>query len=186
MSDSTQESLWVLRAQVGDRGALDLLLQAVQGTLLRYLQNMLSDASLADDVLQDVLLILCRKLGTLREPRLFRPWAFRIASREAVRRLRRERRWRNENRELKECLNGEPPPDSAFDHTFEMELVKQSLSTLSPAVRAVIVLHYFECMTLSEVGTVLSLPEGTVKSRLAYGLKSLRRKLRGAGQGGGE
>ena len=47
---------------------------------------------LSEDSLQDVFVILCRKLIWLREPTYFRSWAYRIASREAVRRVKREKR----------------------------------------------------------------------------------------------
>jgi RNA polymerase sigma-70 factor (ECF subfamily) len=48
---------------------------------------------------------------------------------------------------------------------------------LSPASRAVLVLHFQEEMQLDEVAAVLEIPLGTVKSRLAYGLRTLRRYL---------
>ena len=48
---------------------------------------------------------------------------------------------------------------------------------LSPASRAVLVLHFQEEMPLAEVAAVLDLPLGTVKSRLAYGLKALRQQI---------
>ena len=49
---------------------------------------------------------------------------------------------------------------------------------LSPASRAVLVLHFREEMPLAHVAAVLEIPIGTVKSRLAFGLKSLRKELR--------
>ena len=75
---------WVLRAQCHDREALEALLRSVQPSLRRYLYG-LAGARDIDDLLQDVLVIVCRKLGMLEEPKLFRPWTFRIASREAFR-----------------------------------------------------------------------------------------------------
>ena len=94
MESGKQEARWVLRAQSGDRQALDSLFRAVQSPLYRYLLRLLSDPSLAEDVLQDVFLLIYRKLRWLRDPRLFRCWAYRIASREAFRKLKKERRWR--------------------------------------------------------------------------------------------
>jgi len=48
-------------------------------------------------------------------------------------------------------------------------------AALSPASRAVLILHFQEDMPLAEVAAVLEIPVGTVKSRLAYGLTALRR-----------
>src|SRR5689334_12786231 len=85
------ETIWALRAQCGDRGALELLLRSVQPPLHRYVRRLTGDAD-ADDVVQDVLVAIARHIVWLIEPRLFRPWAFRIASRAAFSHLRRVRR----------------------------------------------------------------------------------------------
>ena len=92
MVTSTQEMQWVLRAQCNDREALEALLRSVQPSLRRYLSG-LAGATDADDLLQDALVIVVRKLGMLEDPKLFRPWSFRIASREAFRHIRKRRLW---------------------------------------------------------------------------------------------
>jgi DNA-directed RNA polymerase specialized sigma24 family protein len=89
----TDETACVLRAQCGDRDALELLLRRLQPRLHRYLSRLVG-VDQAPDVLQDVLVSIARKLTWLAEPRLLGPWAFRIASRAAFRHLRRQRRWR--------------------------------------------------------------------------------------------
>lgn len=73
-----QEALWVLRAQCNDREALESLLRSVQPSLHAYLRTIVG-ADNADDALQDVLVLLYRKLAGLENPEVFRPWAFRIA-----------------------------------------------------------------------------------------------------------
>jgi len=68
-----------------------------------------------------------------------------------------------------------PAPEAPPDNALLAELLDAEL--LSPASRAVLVLHFQEEMQLDEVAAVLEIPIGTVKSRLAYGLKSLRKYL---------
>src|SRR5688572_24367693 len=75
----------VLRSQAGDRRALEDLLREAQEMLRPYVVSMMGDPFGGSDVLQDVLLIIYRKLGNLREPRAFVGWARRIASREVYR-----------------------------------------------------------------------------------------------------
>jgi RNA polymerase sigma factor (sigma-70 family) len=82
----------VLRAQCNDREALEALLRSVQPSLRRYLAGLAGPTD-ADDLLQDVLVIVIRKLGMLDDPKLFRPWSFRIASREAFRHIRKRSLW---------------------------------------------------------------------------------------------
>ncbi len=166
-----QEMFLVLRAQAGDREALDELLQLVQEPLYRYIVSLMNSRALAEDILQEVFILIYRKLRWLRDPELFRPWAYRIATREAFKHLKRERRWAESS--VDEAVLEELPAP-ARDH-LTPELVAQLVEQVSPASRAVIVLHYLHEMQLDEVADVLGVALGTVKSRLAYGLGSLRK-----------
>ncbi len=173
MEISKQEIRWVLRAQTGDREALDELFRLVQEPLYRYIVSLVNSRTLAEDILQEVFILIYRKLRWLREPELFRPWAYRIATREAFKHLKRERRWSDQSVD-ETALEDVPvlPRDA-----LTPELISQLVSQVSPASRAVIVLHYLHEMPLGEVADVLGLALGTVKSRLAYGLDSLRKQL---------
>jgi RNA polymerase sigma-70 factor (ECF subfamily) len=165
-----QEAQWVLRAQCGDSEALELVLRGIYPPLRRYLQGLVG-ASDADDVLQDALIAVARKLGQLAEPELLRPWAFRIASRAGFRHLKRRRRWSGDDVGLDELAAPEPPPPN------ELVSALSTMEGISPASRAVLALHFGEELSLSEVATILDVPLGTVKSRLAYGLRALRKQL---------
>jgi RNA polymerase sigma-70 factor (ECF subfamily) len=169
---TTQEALWVLRAQSGDREPLEHLLRGVQPALRRYLLGLVGPSD-ADDVLQEVLIIVARKLDGLEDPQLFRPWAFRIATRAAWRYLKRHRRVEPQADES--ALDEIPARESQPSGELLEELL--TAEALSPASRAVLVLHFKEEMSLPEIAAVLEIPLGTVKSRLAYGLSALRTEL---------
>ena len=176
MESGKQEIRWVLHAQAGDRAAFDELLQSVQLPLYRYIISLTGDVSLSEDILQEVFVLIYRKLGWLREPELFRPWAYRIATRETFKWLKREKQWKEQerNEELLQAIPAQP------EEHFAAELLPQLpqlLALLSPASRAVIVLHYLHELTLDEIAAVLGVAIGTVKSRLSYGLTSLRQQL---------
>lgn len=172
---SERESWWVLQAQSGSREALDELFKSVQAPLFRYIVSIVTDKHLAEDILQEVFMRIYRKLSWLREPHAFRAWSYQIATREAFRYLKRERLWTEQIRD-EGVLNVMP----VAEPVYSPELVKQLpelVGDLSPASRAVIVLFYLHEMSLIETAAVLEIPVGTVKSRLAYGLESLRRRL---------
>lgn len=173
MATSKQEAQWVLRAQCGDREALELLLRSMQPQLRRYLQRLVGPSA-ADDVLQEALILVSRKLRWLEAPEAFRPWAYRVASRVAFRHLKKEKRWSEQVRD--EAVLDEIP---AAEAAVPRELLPQLLQSdaLSAASRAVLVLHFQEEVSLPEVAAILEIPLGTVKSRLAYGLAALRKKL---------
>ncbi len=179
MTNPDKENWWVLRAQSGDLEALNELMKAVQEPLYRYIYSLVGQQHLAEDILQEAFIRINRKLGWLREPEMFRPWAFRIATNETFRRLKQERRWSDQVRD-EDALKAIPAPPPREEFAPEVvERLPQLLENLSPASRAVIVLYYLNEMSLEEVAEVLAIPMGTVKSRLAYGLESLRRRLRG-------
>jgi RNA polymerase sigma-70 factor (ECF subfamily) len=167
MADA-QERRLVLRAQSGDREAFDQLLLDLGPRLLRYVTRVTGDAALAEDVVQETFIAIVRKISWLNDPSLFRAWAYRIASREAFRLLRKSRRYVEPVEEL--ALHEEPTDP------WQRERLLASLEQLSPASRAVVTLHYLEEMPLAEVAAILDLPLGTVKSRLSYGLAQLRKE----------
>ena len=172
MDSSKREQQWVLRAQVRDREAMELLLRSVQPSLQRFLRGLVG-ATDADDVVQEVLIQICRKLFWLRAPELFRPWAFRIASRAGVRHLKKNKRW-TERALDDSVLETMPARDLPIDELTEVVFNSPALSNAS---RAVLILHFLEEMTLPEVAAILEIPLGTVKSRLGFALNTLRKHI---------
>ena len=161
-------------AQSGDRRALDLLLRDHQAPLYRHACAIIGDPDLALDALQASLLIIARRLGTVRDPRWFRAWAYRITTRESLRAARRRGRDRS-------LFDGEVPVETLGaaaagegDAAELPPLWAERLAELPPGAQIVLRLHYLEEMRLAEIAEALEMPLGTVKSRLAYGLARLR------------
>src|SRR5262245_25145279 len=93
MESGKQETWLALRAQAGDREAFDQLFRLLQEPLYRYIFSLVGARAPAEDILQEVFILIYRKIRWLREPELLRPWVYRIATREAFKHLKRERRW---------------------------------------------------------------------------------------------
>jgi RNA polymerase sigma-70 factor, ECF subfamily len=163
----------VLRAQCDDRESLECLLRCVQPRLLRFISGIVGPFH-AEDVVQDVLVLVCRKIKDLHAPELFRPWVYRIASRQAFRKLNNERRWADGALEPS-ALDDIPAKNVLPSGELLLELL--SMDQLSTGTRAVLALHFQEELTLTEVAAILELPLGTVKSHLAYGLSVIRRHI---------
>jgi RNA polymerase sigma-70 factor, ECF subfamily len=171
---ATTDLILILRAQQGEREALDELLRQHQERLYRYIAGVVGNAATAEDVLQETFLRIARKLRWLSEPGYFRAWSFRIASREAFRALRAVR----PNVPLDDVDESRLPVGVPSLSQAEIDELRETVAVLSPRSRAVIQLHYFEELPLDEVALALEIPLGTVKSRLAYGLEQLRRTYR--------
>jgi RNA polymerase sigma-70 factor, ECF subfamily len=166
------QTLLVLLAQTGDRTALEQLLRGAYAPLRRYITHLVG-AALADDILQETSLQIFRKLPFLREPAVFRPWTFRIASRIAFSHLKHARRW-------------QPLDEAPLEHLTTLdpclgELPDESFLTLldhvSAASRAVLLLRYQHDLSIEESAAILEIPIGTAKSRLHYGVATLRKYL---------
>ena len=169
------EILMVLLAQQGDVAAFEELLRRLHGPLRQYVNRMVG-ASDADDVMQDSAIRLYRNIRYLRDPVVFRAWAFRIATRIALTYLKRAERWRQ--------LEGDPDliraiavvPSSEHEQ-FDRDYLEW-IDRVSPASRAALLLHYEQHLSLEETAAILDVPVGTVKSRLSYGLASIRNQLK--------
>jgi RNA polymerase sigma-70 factor, ECF subfamily len=151
--------------------ALEQLLRNSHAPLRRYITR-LAGADLADDILQETSIQIFRKLQFLREPAVFQAWTLRIASRIAVSHLKRAHRWQPLDDSPLGAFTPNPdlgdPPDAAF---FSL------LDRVSPASRAVFLLHYQHDLSLEETAAILDIPVGTAKSRLHYGVATLRKHL---------
>ena len=170
-SPPSDQTLLVLLAQTGDRTALEQLLRNCHAPLRRYI-NRLAGADLADDILQETSIQIFRKLPFLREPAVFHAWTLRIASRIAIIHLKRGHRWQTLDDAPLGTFTPAPdlggPPDAAF---------LSLLDHVSPASRAVLLLHYQHDLSLEETAAILDVPVGTAKSRLHYGVATLRKFL---------
>jgi RNA polymerase sigma-70 factor (ECF subfamily) len=163
----------VLRAQSGDRQALESLLRAVQHPLFRHLQGVTRNDADAAELLQEALMQIYRRLRTLREPTLFRPWCYRIATRAAYKLFQRQKKLPTTSGQDALADVEAPPPRKTLVHELGRDL-HELVAEVSAASRSVLLLHYEEELTLREIAEALGVPIGTVKSRLAYGIAALR------------
>ena len=165
------ELILVALAQNGDTDALEALLRGFYRPLRAFVTPLVGPSH-ADDVLQEIALIIFQNLRYLRHPAAFRSWAFRLASRRAFRYLKRETRWKPLDLDVIASLPAPPPLPEAL----EPGLLK-TIEQVSPASRAVLLLHYQQGLSIEETALVLDIPVGTAKSRLAYGVSVLRKLI---------
>lgn len=164
------------RSQLGDRAALEALLRALEPRLLAHIRTITRDRDVSADALQETLVLICRRLATLREPEWIRAWAYRIASREAFRAARAARGHRDES--IYESIDVPAPVPQHLDPESDLlaELPAR-LSEVPHAAQIVLRMRYLQELSQQEIAEALDIPLGTVKSRIAYGLSVLRRTM---------
>jgi RNA polymerase sigma-70 factor (ECF subfamily) len=160
----------IVRAQAGDLRAFKQLLHALEPPLRSYVGRLVGARPIVDDVLQEAFVRIWRGLGWLNDPALFRPWAYRIATREAHRAMRSELRREETRADASELETLQ----ARFDDPAVRLDAERCLAQVTPLARTVLAAHYFEGLSLEEVAAVTDAPLGTVKSRLASGLAQLR------------
>ena len=164
--------LLVEQAQRGDHGAFALLVGRLSERLYGIAVRITGDPGSADDAVQDGLIDAWRQLPRLREPGLFDNWITRIVVRKSVRDTVRARR---APRPLGSATDWAQADSAA--RIAERDAMDQAFATLKPDHRAVLVLRYYMGFEPTQIAEALSLPAGTVRSRIHYALSSLRGQL---------
>jgi RNA polymerase sigma factor (sigma-70 family) len=168
-----QRSL-VERAGEGDHDAFAALVRASIARLDAAARLILRDPELARDAVQETLVQAWRDLPGLRDPDRFDAWIHRITIRSCLTILRRRRR---RVIEVELTPTADMPTADAGSLVVDRDQVERALNQLDPAMRAVVVAHYFLDQPLPEVAAALGIPLGTAKSRLHRSLQAMRAEL---------
>jgi RNA polymerase sigma-70 factor (ECF subfamily) len=161
----------VSRAQHGDEEAFALLAVAVGNGLLAVAHRILRDVDLAKDATQQALLSIWRDLPQLRDPARFEAWSYRVLVRECYSEGRRTRAWSSAPRLL---AADAPDTTDALGDVHDRDQLERAFRRLSVEHRAVVVLHYYQDLSIDEIADTLGVPAGTVKSRVHHAMRGLR------------
>jgi RNA polymerase sigma-70 factor (ECF subfamily) len=144
------------------------LILPLENKMYRVARTVLhSDADCADAI-QEALLRAWKKMPQLKDGSLFEPWLMRILLRECYRLIGRNKNQGN-------VLAFEEAYSGDIDLSLDM---RRMLDTLPYHERIVLILHYTLDYGVKEVADMLSIPQGTVKSRLARGRQHLAEKIK--------
>jgi RNA polymerase sigma-70 factor, ECF subfamily len=161
----------VEQARRGDREAFAVLVHQVSDQLYAVAQRILRDPSLAEDALQNALVLAWRRIPHLREPDRFEAWIHRILVNACYDESQRARPWVAAIRVLP--MDGPSTPDGTGAIADRDEL-ERAFRRLPVDQRAVFVLHHYLGLPLVEIADMLSIPAGTARSRLHYATRALR------------
>ena len=163
----------VERAKAGDHEAFSTLVKASFPRLYGVANLILRDPDRAQDAVQEALVQAWRHIGALRDPEAWDAWLHRLTVRACYRWARQVKR-RNLV-ELHVVADPEPEPSGDFSLSVaERDRIGRELGHLPIDQRAVMVLHFYLDLPLTDAAEILDVPVGTVKSRLNRGLSALR------------
>ncbi|MBS4728828.1 sigma-70 family RNA polymerase sigma factor [Mycobacterium sp. SM1] len=149
--------------------------------LWRYALRLTGDPGRAEDVVQETLLRAWQHPEVTGDTdRSARAWLFTVA-RNMIIDERRSPRFRNQAGSLDDPSAPERLTPDEVDAALDRLLIADAMAQLSAEHRAVIDRCYYRGWTTAQVAADLQIPEGTVKSRLHYGLRALRLMLQEMG-----
>jgi RNA polymerase sigma-70 factor, ECF subfamily len=164
----------VVAAQSGDQTAFVDLIRPRSPRLLAMAQRIVQDPELAEDTLQDALVIAWRDIRSLREPERFDAWLRRLVVNLCIRQATRERRRTASLRLLP--MDGPSAPDELYSVAIRDQL-ERGFRRLQPIQRATLVLHHLVGYSPAEIAETLGIPAGTARSRLYNAQLAMRAAL---------
>ena len=175
--NNEQELLY--RYVAGDKEAFREIVKRYKDPLYAFLRRFLNQQSLVEEAFQETFLQLYRSRKTFERDKPIRPWLFTIAANKAKDVLRKQQRQETvsigamaEPAELSvdDVVNSlksyEITPYDEAEKTERAEKVRQIIAQMPENLREILILAYFEQFSYKQMADILSIPIGTVKSRL--------------------
>lgn len=186
MSDSGEHELFE-KAKTGNNAAFDRLQATLDASVRRFVRRLVGISEAEDDIVQDAFLALYMNLERLESSEHLRPFLFRVVRNRCYDTLRQQGRFQLVPLDV-------DSKDSAVDLSFLADLRKQpdeelhwkllhaevqkAIDRLPEVQRQAIILYCEEDLTYTQIAEAMATDIGTVKSRIFYGRKNLRKLLK--------
>jgi RNA polymerase sigma factor (sigma-70 family) len=170
------ETALVAAAARGDTRAFDIMFRLYRPRLARFLRRVTRHAPLAEEVLNDTMLVVWHKAGTFNGHCKVSTWIFAIAYRKA---LKARRRHYGAVRAHPDTESTSAAPERELLRLELSARIDSAMRTLSAEQRAVVELTYFHGFGYPEIATIVRCPLGTVKTRMLHARRRLGRLLAG-------
>jgi len=189
-SELTDEMLLLGYRSTGDHALFEQLVKRYEQPLYSYLRRYLGNSEMAEDVFQSTFLQVHVKCAQFQSGRKVHPWLYRIATNQAIDALRRRRcrpalsldvwcRWQDGHTQPWIDVMADDDP-GALAHLERQEAqsgTTRALNQLPEPLKQVVILVFFEGLKYREAAEVLSIPLGTVKSRMHAALRRLQESI---------
>ena len=177
---------WVKQAQKGDSTAFEQLVLTHQNQIYRLCFRMVGNAEDAADMVQEAFLKAWRNLDRFQGDAAFSTWLYRLASNCCLDFLRSQKRrptvsMTSEDEEGEEqtveVADNSATPEETLLQKEEQREIAQAMASLDEEQRQILTLRVVNDLSYTEIAELLTIKEGTVKSRIARARENLRKKL---------
>lgn len=175
----------IIKAQAGDQEAMEELLRRAHTPVSYQCRKMLRDPRDAEDMTQEILLVIYGRLDKLKEPAAFWGWINTITVTRCVNALKRgkvdlqfseDEDGHSVLDDLEE-LDEQQVPDKALDNAETTRMIEEIVNGLPEAQRICVLMYYYDEMSVRDIAETVGVPENTVKSRLNYARKAIKEQV---------
>lgn len=183
-----QEKLTALvrGVQNGDEAAFTELYQSFYNDIYYFARKTVGDADTACDITQETFVEVFRTIRDLREPAAFVTWMHRIAYHQCTRHFKKKKEILVEEDEDGNTLfdtladeSEDASPSDVYEKEELCRVVQSMVQELSEEQRAAVVLYYYDELPVSRIAEIQGVSEGTVKSRLNYARRAMKKSVEG-------
>jgi len=170
-TDEIVDELLVLQCQSGSKKAMTLLVGRYHLKLCKHAYWYTHDIDASKDIVQDCWTTILRKINGLRDPKRFGSWSRRIVTRKSLDYMHRVKKDRDQLKTISLDIYDD---QLGSEKEHQIKKLHQAITGLPRDQQLVIRLFYTEDYSLREIGTVLEISTGTVKSRLYHAREKLK------------
>lgn len=183
--DKQRQTELVKKAQQGDSEALNELIGDCYQDIYYFALKTVKNEDIAGDVAQESCIEIMTTLDKLREPAAFAVWSRRITYHQCMRYFRETKNevQLEENEDGETILDVLPDdsddviPEKVVEDKEFQQTMRDLIDSLPDEQRSALLLYYYEKMSVKEIADIQETTEGTVKSRLNYGRKAVKKKV---------
>nr|WP_252236780.1 sigma-70 family RNA polymerase sigma factor [Clostridium sp. CH2] len=170
----------IIRCKLGEKEAFQELLQIVEKKALATAYFLSGKRGIAEDILQETYMKCFMEIDKLKDPEAFKVWFFRILVRTGWKMSKKQSMLvptdiTSENETL--FYNEKQNEENIIDTYETKHIVKSAINNLSENLKTVVILYYFNDMSIEEISKVTGCFKATVKSRLFYARGALKKQL---------
>ncbi len=161
----------VKKAQKGDKKSFEKIIMEIIDNLYRVAYGILKNQEDASDAISNATLKAYEKIETLRQLEFFKTWITRILINECNIIIKQKQK-------VTYIENYIENQNNTYANNNEEKIdVQQAINKLEKELKQIVILYYFDDLSIEEISNILEIPKGTVKSRLSRARQCLAKEL---------
>lgn len=173
--NTLSDSALMLKVKEGENHKLGLLYERYKKRLFGFFYKMNKDASLSEDLVQNVFIRVLKYKHTFSEDSKFITWIFQIARNEMYDEFKKQKK--NQHKDLEEvsyAISGNETIDEEIEVLENTSTLKKALSLLSPEKKELLMLSKFKELKYKEIGEIVGCSEGNARTKVHRAINELK------------